>query len=107
LVYAGAIMVIFLFVIMLLNLENDPFEEPHVPRLLGAGLAIALMFGLVAVLGGTVAVGTSIRSGSAEEIGKIFFGEYIFPFEMALLLLLVAMIGVIVVARRSDGKEAL
>lgn len=110
LVYAGAIMVLFLFVIMLLNLEHDPFEQPHVPRLAGAVLAIAMVFGLVAVVGGAVATGTSIRTGSAGEIGKIFFGEYLFPFEMASLLLLTAMIGAIVIARRpdnSDGKEVL
>ena len=106
LVYAGAIMVLFLFVIMLLNLERDPFEKPHVSRLVGGVLAVALMFGAVSVLGGVEASGRSVRDGSAEEIGKIFFGEYIFPFEMASLLLLFAMIGAIVIARRQAGEPA-
>jgi len=106
LVYAGAIMVLFLFVIMLLNLESDPFEKPHVARLVGGVLAVALMFGLVSILGGTETTGQTIRDGSTEEVGKIFFGEYIFPFEMASLLLLVAMIGAIVIARRQEGEPA-
>lgn len=111
LVYAGAIMVLFLFVIMLLNLENDPFDLPGLRRLVGAGIAIALMFASIAlVAGGSGAAQTeSVRSGSGSEIGKLFFSDYLFPFEMASLLLLVAMIGAIVLARKrsglSDGQE--
>jgi len=102
LVYAGAIMVLFLFVIMLLNLEHDPSELPRLSRLAGAGLAVALMFAAVAlVAGGSGALESeSLRAGSASEIGKLFFSEYLFPFEMASLLLLFAMVGAIVVARK-------
>ena len=102
LVYAGAIMVLFLFVIMLLNLEHGRFELPGLSRLIGAGLALVLMFTAVAlVAGGSGAhASESLRSGSASEIGKLFFSEYLFPFEMASLLLLFAMVGAIVVARK-------
>ncbi len=106
LVYAGAIMVLFLFVIMLLNLDKDPFGVPGVSKLLGAVLAIGMMFATVTFLGAFDApAGRSIRDGSGAEIGKTFFSDYLFPFEMASLLLLVAMIGAIVVARRHTPDE--
>jgi NAD(P)H-quinone oxidoreductase subunit 6 len=65
-------------------------------------LAVALMFAAVAlVAGGSGALESeSLRAGSASEIGKLFFSEYLFPFEMASLLLLFAMVGAIVVARK-------
>lgn len=106
LVYAGAIMVLFLFVIMLLNLERDPQENPNIARLVGAALSVVLVFGLASLLGAERAAGVSIRPATGTEIGRLFFGDYLFAFEMASLLLLVAMIGAIVVARRAPGKEA-
>ncbi|MFH0944410.1 MAG: NADH-quinone oxidoreductase subunit J [Planctomycetota bacterium] len=110
LVYAGAIMVLFLFVIMLLNLEKDRFEVPGLSSLLGAAFALALMFaGVALVAGGSGAPATeSLRPGTASEIGKVLFSDYLVPFEMASLLLLFAMIGAIVIARkrgiRSSGQ---
>ncbi len=106
LVYAGAIMVLFLFVIMLLNLEVEPRDVPGVSRLLGAALTIGLLFATAAYLGAHgPPPGESLRSGTAKEIGKLFANEYMFPFEAASILLLVAMVGAIVVGRRRYENE--
>jgi len=106
LVYAGAIMVLFLFVIMLLNLEVEPREIPGVSRLFGAALSVALLFAMAAYIG-TRAIpdSESLRTGSAKEIGKLFAGEYMFPFEAASILLLAAMVGAIVIGRRRHQGE--
>jgi NADH-quinone oxidoreductase subunit J len=108
LVYAGAIMVLFLFVIMLLNLEVEPREFPGVSRLLGAALSLALLFATAAYVGTRpLPESESLRSGSAKEIGRFFAGEYMFPFEAASILLLAAMVGAIVIGRRRhEGEES-
>jgi NADH-quinone oxidoreductase subunit J len=103
LVYAGAIMVLFLFVIMLLNLSHDAFEGISVRRTMGGAIAFAFIFisiGLLWSTGPAPGESVSVRPGTGLEIGRTFLRDYVFPFEMASLLLLVAMIGAIVVARR-------
>lgn len=103
LVYAGAIMVLFLFVIMLLNLSHDAFEGISVRRTMGGAIAFAFIFISIGLLWGTGPApgeSVSVRPGTGLEIGRTFLRDYVFPFEMASLLLLVAMIGAIVVARR-------
>ena len=107
LVYAGAIMVLFLFVIMLLNLEKDRFEIPGLTSILGAAFAVTLLFTAVAlVAGGSGAPATeSMRPGTASEIGKVLFSDYLFPFEMASLLLLFAMVGAIVIAKKRNFRS--
>ena len=106
LVYAGAIMVLFLFVIMLFNLEVEPREEPGVSRMIGAAGAIALLFATGAFLATHPPTeGESVTGGGAKEIGHLFANEYAFPFEAASILLLVAMVGAIVVGRRRRPEE--
>jgi NADH-quinone oxidoreductase subunit J len=110
LIYAGAIMVLFLFVIMLLNLGTRQwFDVARVPAL---GVAIALGIGFVAILwsGGIVAFDPSARGpvagvspdviGSTEAIGTALYSAYYLPFLVTALLLLVAMVGAVVLARR-------
>lgn len=104
LVYAGAIMVLFLFVIMLLNLEQDPMEIAGVSRALGGVVGAAF---LIAVITGFTSFkeigGESITNGDAKAIGFVFANDYVFPFEAASILLLIAMIGAVVIARRKHG----
>ncbi|MFN2422068.1 MAG: NADH-quinone oxidoreductase subunit J [Gemmatimonadota bacterium] len=110
LIYAGAIMVLFLFVIMLLNLGTRQwFDVARVPAL---GVAIALGIGFVAILwsGGIVAFDPPARGpvagvspdviGSTEAIGTALYSAYYLPFLVTALLLLVAMVGAVVLARR-------
>jgi NADH-quinone oxidoreductase subunit J len=109
-VYAGAIMVLFLFVVMLLNApheETEYDEKTHPlmrpgPRRFGALLALVLIVELVWALtrrgeSGAFA-GGSVSSVGA--IGRLLFTEYAFAFEVTSVLILVAMVGAVVLARR-------
>jgi NADH-quinone oxidoreductase subunit J len=108
-VYAGAIVVLFLFVIMLLGVDrNENLAEPR--DLQRRQLSLGAVVGLVLVA--ALATATSSRSlagkfpdapegfGSAEFIGGLLFQRYLLPFEITGLLLLVATIGILMLAKR-------
>ena len=111
-VYAGAIMVLFLFVVMLLNAphEETDFDERTHPLLrpgpmrFGAGLAVALIAELVWALSrssqGTTFSSTPVTSVAA--IGRSLFTDYAFQFEVTSVLILVAMVGAVLMARREE-----
>lgn len=114
-VYAGAIMVLFLFVIMLLNLKRDPAREAGkiTRRFLGTALVVVLLLEVSALIGAAyflsdnggsgenALVGLeSGVSGSTPNIGRALFTTYLLPFEVASVLLLVAMVGAVVLAKR-------
>jgi NADH-quinone oxidoreductase subunit J len=110
-VYAGAIMVLFLFVVMLLNAPHEETEyDERVHPLLQAGplrfgafLAAALMVELVWALmkgGGEAGAFPGKAVTSVKDIGQLLFTEYSFPFEVTSILILVAMVGAVVLARR-------
>lgn len=105
LVYVGAVNVLILFGIMLVN-KRQPFEPMRrawVGRLVTAGVCAGLFALLtVSVLNTPWAYSTDIAAGDAAivEIGKHFFTDYLLPFELASVLLLIALIGAIVLARR-------
>jgi NADH-quinone oxidoreductase subunit J len=107
LVYAGAIMVLFLFVIMLLNLGDEKqFFEQQKKYLAFVGIGLAAL-AFLEIIAGIVLVpkisqvpGVSLQIGSVESIGKVLFRDYLFPFEITSMLLLAAMIGVIVLAKK-------
>ncbi len=101
-VYAGAIMVLFLFVIMLLSSEQlrraNVFRWQQ-PAAVVLGLLLVIEVGYVIITrGGTLpSVGASLPSfGSPATIGDLLFNQYLLPFEITSVLLLVAMIGAIV-----------
>ena len=106
-VYAGAIMVLFLFVIMLLQLSGQGRRERTLlgPRLLGAVLGVALL----AQLGAALATAT-YPSGPGDpaffspnntlEVGRALYARYLLPFEVTSVLLLVALVGAVVLAKR-------
>ena len=108
LVYAGAIMVLFLFVIMLLNLAELPrLEDVDWKRVVafGAGMGIlALLVYMLAagleVLPSEIIAERAVRTGDASNIAKDLFTRYALPFEMIGVLLLVATIGAVMLARR-------
>jgi NADH-quinone oxidoreductase subunit J len=106
-VYAGAIMVLFLFVIMLLGAEHTPGEQ-HLPW--QPAVAILLAIALLGMTGfalwramptWTAATSAALVElpGSPEAIGKLLFSRYLFPFEVTSVLLLVAIVGAVVMTR--------
>ena len=109
LVYAGAIMVLFIFVLMLLNLREDELGRPKVntTKVIGGIMALTI-FSVIAhaVLGDSMAsmglVPQTIPAdyGSVHPIGVILLTEYVLAFEMAAVLLLVGIVGAVVVAKR-------
>jgi NADH-quinone oxidoreductase subunit J len=111
-VYAGAIMVLFLFVVMLLNAphEDTDYDERTHPMLrpgpmrFGAVLALALIAELVWALArstpSTTFPGNPVTSVTA--IGRALFTDYAFQFEITSVLILVAMVGAVLMARRED-----
>ena len=106
-VYAGAIMVLFLFVIMYLNLQHDVEGgvQIAVRRGIGwlAGAALLLTGATLLRSGWMLGPGNEtlpgVEDGNVATIGKVLYSRYLFPFEITSVLLLVAMIGVIVIAR--------
>jgi NADH-quinone oxidoreductase subunit J len=114
-VYAGAIMVLFLFVVMLLNVPKEDSEEARLRGLVAPGvrnagvvLACALLVELWWALtknGGESGVFPGAAVVSVADIGRLLFGEYSFPFEVTSILILVAMVGAVVLARREEKSE--
>jgi NADH-quinone oxidoreductase subunit J len=111
-IYAGAIMVLFLFVVMLLGAERLSGKRAEVGSW-QLPLSIILAVLLVGTFGYIVFSGSESLEGSTEaaiqagpaEIGLALFETYVFPFEVASILLLVAMVGVVVL-RTKRGKNA-
>jgi NADH-quinone oxidoreductase subunit J len=104
-VYAGAIMVLFLFVLMLLNLNEE--TEPQKSIWLKASATIASGLLLVVLVGSlkgaesivaTNALNTNI--GLIENLGKTLFNDFLLPFEVASILLLVAMVGAVLLGKK-------
>jgi NADH-quinone oxidoreductase subunit J len=109
LVYAGGIVVLYLFVVMLVNLKRPPeaYEDPHRRTKLGFGLAAAMLVELAAIGAFTYTrplppASTAVIpfTGNTEQVGWMLYTSYLIPFEIASMLLLVAMIGAIVLAKR-------
>jgi NADH-quinone oxidoreductase subunit J len=105
-VYAGAIMVLFIFVIMLLNAgsESRVRKGPWV-RFFGVPLLVAFLGLLAYVVETVVAPGEGVRfggftQGTALDIGRKLFTVYLLPFEVISVLILIAILGAIVLARK-------
>ncbi len=108
-VYTGAIMVLVIFVIMLLNLgdERSLAERLNIRSTVGVVFAAGLLLELIVILGirGRAAIPQSIHPqseglGTVEGIGNALFGRFVLPFEATSLLLLVAIIGAVLLAKR-------
>jgi len=103
-VYAGAIMVLFVFVIMLLNMEAEqPTGRSLVARYIGIP-SLFLFLGLMALLLHALVPNSqrvtfgAFTEGTALNIGRILFTDYLLPFEVTSVLILVAIVGAIVLA---------
>ena len=104
-VYAGAIMVLFLFVIMLMNLNED--TEPQktmVTKLIAGIIGGVLLAVMVGVLKGAeqmkLAQAGASQIGMVKTLGVVLFKDFLFPFEIASVLLLAAMVGAIMLGKK-------
>jgi len=112
-IYAGAIMVLFLFVIMLLNLRGEKFEGAQSKIGGGAKFVLSIVFFVELIFivkqivfppgmqNGQQQIADTF--GSVEMVATHLFREYLFPFELTSILLLVAIIGAVVIAKREKS----
>jgi len=118
-VYAGAIMVLFLFVVMLLNAPQEdaaewdrthPLRRPGMARfgaMLAGLLIVQLVWALIRVNDSATAVGARgdvAAISSVRSVGRVLFTDYMFAFEATSILILVAMVGAVVLAAREPGR---
>ncbi len=107
-VYAGAIMVLIIFTIMLLNIRVDANKKSHHQVALGSvmGIITLLLTGLFLTRGkisqpvGDVTNAMINQYGHTELIGKVMFTDFLLPFEVTSILLLVAIVGAVILAKR-------
>ncbi len=103
-VYAGAIMVLFLFVIMLLNLSREEGGPFRIQKPLGVLLTVLLFLPVAAMVmsyaGGAPPDESQIGYGEVEQIGYLLFTKYLLPVEIAAVLLLIAIVGAVVLTRK-------
>lgn len=104
-VYAGAIMVLFIFVIMMLNLNKE--TEPHKSFKLKLAAVLSsclLMLGLIIAIKGysldPQVTALPENFGNAKSIGKLLYSDYVLPFEVASILFISAMVGAVILAKK-------
>ena len=110
-VYSGAIMVLFLFTIMLMNLNKE--DEVHKPRITRIGallvfLIMSIVFITIFINSKTIMTGYDTSGEDFQSIkvlGKVLLNEYMFPFEFISILLLVAMIGTVLLTKKEKNHE--
>jgi NADH-quinone oxidoreductase subunit J len=104
LVYAGAVMVLFLFVIMLLDLKEEERRKIKTFGLIGGLVSVGAIVGILIKSlietkpGAGLAAPT--KEGATKTLGEILFTQYLLPFEIVSILLLVAMVGVILLSKK-------
>lgn len=108
-VYAGAIMVLFLFVVMLMNLNNEKISFGRPAKLLAASLVSILFIALTVqlVLGNSDAAQQQIAMGEGEfgliqNLGKHLYSEYVLTFELSSILFISAMIGAVILSKKDE-----
>ncbi len=118
LVYVGAVMVLFLFVVMMLDINLAPLQEGFA-RFLPVGLLVAalMLAAMVLVLGpggsalgpaadaGLASAGSAVAESNTRQLGKALFTEHLYPFEIAGAILLVAIVAAISLTLRKLGRQ--
>jgi len=107
-IYAGAIMVLFIFVIMMINLkEGIPVEKKKWTLYFSVGLAAFLIIELILSAKGafssldTKGIG---ESSSPVELGRLLFTKYLYPFEITSILIIAALVGAIILVKRKETQ---
>ena len=103
-VYAGAIMVLFLFALMFINMNKE--AEPHKSNLLKVAATVCSGILLLLIIAATkdVSVASTVSDnsdiGSVKNLGKVLYTTYLLPFELTSILLLAAMVGAVMLGKR-------
>ncbi len=104
-VYAGAIMVLFLYVIMMLNLNAD--AEPHKSKLLkfsatiAGGLLMVVLVGALRSSTDSMLPTSGVQVGMIKGLGKALYNDFMLPFEISSILFLVAMVGTVMLGKKN------
>ena len=105
-VYTGAIMVLFLYVLMMLNLNaNDESKKKNLPKFIGVTAAGILFIGLLGAYKGlngatTAADGIDHSVGLTKNLGRLLFNEYVLPFELASVLIFAGIVGAVLIGKK-------
>ena len=113
LVYVGAVMVLFLFVVMMLDINLDRLREGFWSYLpLGSIIALLMVAEMALVLGGRQLglLESSVRQATAEDsnvqaVGRLLFTDYVYPFELASVILLVGIVAAVALTQREKRKN--
>lgn len=104
-VYAGAIMVLFLYVIMMLNLnkETEPVKKPYIKVISVIAIGLLMLTMTAAFKGAEVTLQASPNTniGTVEVLGKTLFGQFLLPFEVSSILFLSAMVGSVYLSKKN------
>jgi NADH-quinone oxidoreductase subunit J len=110
-VYAGAIMVLFLFVIMFLNMKTEDEESKTTITKLAAVVVGGVLLVVMVAVFRAASMATynpstySAKVGLVENLGLVLYRDYLLPFELASVLLLVAMVGAVMLGKREPGDR--
>jgi len=106
-VYAGAIMVLFLFVLMLLNLDKDTEPKTHVLVKIASVIAGGILFTVIIAalkdgisLAEIAPVSNQNNEGLVQNLGQVLFSKYVLPFEVSSVLFIASMVGAVLLAKR-------
>ncbi|MCD9854945.1 NADH-quinone oxidoreductase subunit J [Epilithonimonas sp. JDS] len=105
-VYTGAIMVLFLYILMMLNLnKEDESKKDNLPKFIGIFSVCILFVGMLGAYKGlsgkTVAEGSIDYSvGLTKNLGRLLFNEYVLPFELASILILAGIVGAVLIGKK-------
>ncbi|MDH5468634.1 MAG: NADH-quinone oxidoreductase subunit J [Candidatus Aminicenantes bacterium] len=106
-IYAGAIMVLFIFVIMMINVRKGfPPERKKWTLYLSLGLAVVLVIELAVALKGafTLPISTEKLEAGPVSLGRLLFTKYLYPFEITSILIIAALVGAIVLVKRKERE---
>lgn len=104
-VYAGAIMVLFLYILMMLNLnKEDESRKKNLPKFIGVFASGILLVGILGAFKGLnqKTFGTEVDNsvGLTKNLGRLLFNEYVLPFELASILILAGIVGAVLIGKK-------
>ena len=104
-VYAGAIMVLFLYILMMLNLnKEDESKKKNLPKFIGVFTSGLLLVGILGAFKGlnqkTFAGDVDTSVGLTKNLGRLLFNEYVLPFELASILILAGIVGAVLIGKK-------